>query len=205
MANRYDHARWPKSRTLITGADVNTLIKSIDEEYRRYKALAEGALKQVSEERLSVAGLGGGNSLAVIVWHVSGNLRSRFTDFLTTDGEKQWRKRDEEFEARSVTREELLQKWNEGWEVLFATLAGLSDEDLQKRVTIRGEALAVHEALHRSLAHLSYHVGQIVYLAHAFVGNEWTYLSIPPGGSGAYNADPKMEKPGAHAAKVGQR
>jgi hypothetical protein len=141
----------------------------------------------------------------VIVWHVSGNLRSRFTDFLTTDGEKQWRKRDEEFEARSVSRTELLQKWNEGWDVLLGTLAILKDEDLARTVTIRGQALAVHEALHRSLGHTSYHVGQIVYLAHAFVGTEWTYLSIPPGGSGAYNADPKMEKPGAHAAKMGAK
>ena len=181
---------------------MTKLIRSIEEEFRRYKALAEGALKQVPEERLSVAGLGGGNSLAVIVWHVSGNLRSRFTDFLTTDGEKQWRKRDEEFEARSVTRGELLQKWNEGWDALLGTLAVLKDEELQKTVTIRGQGLAVHEALHRSLAHTSYHVGQIVYLAHAFVGTEWTYLSIPPGGSAAYNADPKIEKPGAHAAKV---
>lgn len=182
---------------------MTTLIRSIEEEFRRYKALAEGALKQVPEERLSAQGLGGGNSLAVIVWHVSGNLRSRWTDFLATDGEKQWRKRDEEFEARSVTRGELLQKWNEGWDALLGTLASLRDEDLQKTVTIRGQGLAVHEALHRSLAHTSYHVGQIVYLAHAFVGNEWTYLSIPPGGSAAYNADPKMEKPGAQAAKVG--
>src|SRR5690349_7384322 len=104
---------------------MTKLIRSIEEEFRRYKALAEGALKQVPEDRLSVAGLGGGNSLAVIVWHVSGNLRSRFTDFLTTDGEKQWRKRDEEFEARSVARGELLQKWNEGWDALLGTLAGL--------------------------------------------------------------------------------
>jgi uncharacterized protein DUF1572 len=184
---------------------MNSLIKSIEDEYRRYKALAEGAIAQVPEERLSVSGLGGGNSLAVIVWHVSGNLRSRFIDFLTTDGEKQWRKRDEEFETRSVSRTELLTKWNEGWDVLLATLAALRDEDLIRTITIRGQALAVHEALHRSLAHTSYHVGQIVYLAHAFVGTEWTYLSIPPGGSTAYNADPTKEKAATHADAVRTR
>ena len=181
---------------------MNTLIKSIEEEFKRYKALAEGAFAQVPEAALSASGLNEGNSLAVMCWHISGNLKSRFTDFLTTDGEKPWRKRDEEFEARSVSREDFLAKWNEGWSVLLATLAGLQDEDLTRTVTIRGQELAVHEALHRSLGHTSYHVGQIVYLAHAIVGAGWKYLSIPPGGSAAYNADPKMEKPGAHAAKV---
>lgn len=181
---------------------MTTLIKSIEEEFRRYKALAEGAFAQVPEAALSASGLNEGNSLAVMCWHVSGNLKSRFTDFLTTDGEKQWRKRDEEFEARSVSREDFLKKWNDGWSVLLATLAGLKDEDLSKTVTIRGQGLAVHEALHRSLGHTSYHVGQIVYLSHAIVGTGWKYLSIPPGGSAAYNADPKMEKPAAHAAKV---
>lgn len=184
---------------------MTTLIRSIEEEFKRYKALAEAAFAQVPEAALSASGLNAGNSLAVMCWHISGNLKSRFTDFLTTDGEKQWRKRDEEFEARSVARGELLQKWNEGWDALLGTLAGLRDDDLTKTVTIRGQGLAVHEALHRSLAHTSYHVGQIVYLAHAMVGTEWTYLSIPPGGSAAYNADPKMEKPGAHAAKVGTK
>ena len=181
---------------------MNTLIKSIEGEFTRYKALAEGAMAQVPEAALSASGLNEGNSLAVMCWHISGNLKSRFTDFLTTDGEKQWRKRDEEFEARSVSREDLLAKWNEGWSVLFGTLAGLKDEDLTKTVTIRGQGLAVHEALHRSLAHTSYHVGQIVYLSHAIVGAGWKYLSIPPGGSAAYNADPKMEKARSHAAKV---
>ena len=181
---------------------TNILIKSIEEEYRRYRALAERALAQVPDDRLSVNGLGGGNSLAVICWHISENLRSRFTDFLTTDGEKPWRDRDAEFEARRVSRAVLTGKWDEGWGVLFGALAGLEDEDLSKSVIIRGQPLAVHEALHRSLAHISYHVGQIVYLAHAFVGTEWVYLSIPPGGSAAYNADPKMEKAAAHAAAV---
>ncbi len=177
---------------------MNVLIKSIEAEYRRYKTLAEGALAQVPERLLSAPGPHNGNSLATICWHVAGNLQSRFSDFLTTDGEKPWRKREEEFSARTVSREELLAKWNAGWEVLLGTLGTLEDSHLQTSVTIRRQPLAVHEALNRSLAHVSYHVGQIVYLAHAIVGPEWRYLSIPPGGSDAYNAKPDIEKPLAY-------
>jgi hypothetical protein len=182
---------------------MNTLIKSIEDEFRRYKALAEGAFAQVPEAALSAAGLNLGNSLAVMCWHISGNLRSRFTDFLTTDGEKQWRKRDEEFEARSVSRGDFVAKWEEGWQVLLGTLGTLQDADLERTVTIRGQPLKVHEALHRSLAHASYHVGQIVYLSHAIVGAGWSYLSIPPGGSATYNADPTKEKARSHAEAIG--
>jgi hypothetical protein len=130
---------------------------------------------------------------------------SRFTDFLTSDGEKPWREREEEFRARTVTRSELLSKWNEGWNVLLGTLATLSDEVLQDTVTIRGQPLLVHEALHRSLSHLSYHVGQIVYVAKSMRGNEWKYLSIPPGKSDTYNKDPKFERAAAHQAELADR
>jgi uncharacterized damage-inducible protein DinB len=181
---------------------MNTLIRSIDGEYRRYKALAEAALAQVPDSRLCEPGPYGGNSLAVICWHVSGNLRSRFTDFLTSDGEKPWRQRDEEFAAREVSRAELQTKWDQGWEALLATLGTLTDADLTTTIVIRGQPMAVHEALHRSLAHTSYHVGQVVYLAHAICGDAWRYLSIAPGGSAAYNADPRAEKPEAHAGKL---
>jgi hypothetical protein len=180
------------------------LIDSITAEYRRYKALGDSSLEQVPDEKLSESGPGGGNSLAIICWHMAGNLQSRFTGFLTTDGEKPWRQREEEFAQRSVSRSELLEEWNDGWKVLFNALEELSDDDLDKAVTIRGQPLAVHEALHRSLAHASYHVGQIVYVAHAIVGDAWKYLSIPPGGSQAYNADPKMEKPRSHSEQLSQ-
>lgn len=180
----------------------NTLIKSIEAEFRRYKALAESALEQVQENHLSEPGPNGGNSLAIICWHVAGNLQSRFTDFLASDGEKPWRNREEEFSKRSVTRNELTEKWNKGWNVLFSTLSELSDENLTQMILLRGQKLPVHEALHRALAHVSYHVGQIVYVSHAFRGSEWKYLSIPPGGSAAYNADPRFEKPTAHAERL---
>jgi uncharacterized damage-inducible protein DinB len=181
---------------------VNDLIKSVEAEFRRYKALAEGALNQASDDKLSAPGPSGGNSLAIICWHISGNLKSRFTDFLESDGEKPWRGREEEFSARSVTRAELMEKWNDGWNVLFATLDSLSDEDLTRTVKIRAQDLRVHDALNRSLAHISYHVGQIVYVAHAFASDAWTYLSIPPGQSAAYNANPTFDKPRDHAAQA---
>jgi len=166
---------------------MTNIIDSIRAEYLRYKGLAEAAIEQLEDDDLSAPGPTGGNSIAVICWHVSGNLKSRFTEFLTSDGEKPWRSRDEEFSARSVTRAALLTKWVEGWTVLLATLDGLTDEQLKETVTIRGEPHRVHQALHRSLAHTSYHVGQIVYVAKGIRGKDWKYLSIPPGKSDAYN------------------
>jgi Protein of unknown function (DUF1572) len=165
---------------------MRDLIDSIRGEYERYKALAEGALRQVRDDDLSRAGPNGSSSLAIICWHLSGNLRSRFTDFLTSDGEKPWRNREEEFDDRAVSRDEFLAKWEEGWRVLFAALDGLADDHLNATVTIRGQAMKVHQALHRSLGHTAYHVGQMVYLAKAFRGKEWSSLSIPRGQSNTY-------------------
>jgi uncharacterized damage-inducible protein DinB len=174
---------------------MTTFVESIRAEYLRYKALAEAAIDQLSEDQLSAPGPHGNNSIATICWHVSGNLQSRFTDFLTSDGEKPWRQREEEFQTRTVTRSELLSKWSQGWDVLLGTLSSLGDEQLQLTVTIRGQSLRAHEALHRSLAHLSYHVGQIVYVAKSLRGKDWKYLSIPPGKSDEYNQAPTREKP----------
>lgn len=178
------------------------ILQSLADEYRRYKALAEAALEQVPEAALSEPGPAGGNSLAVICWHVAGNLRSRFTDFLTSDGEKPWRQREEEFAKRTVSRAELLAKWNQGWDALLSALETLTDADLTRTIRIRGEAFTVHAALHRSLAHTASHVGQIVYLAHSIQGGAWRYLSIPPGGSDAYNANPTHETPAKHAERL---
>jgi hypothetical protein len=178
------------------------LIRSIEAEYQRFKALAEGAIAQLDESQLSQPGPSGGNSIAIICWHLSGNLRSRFTEFLASDGEKPWRRREEEFQARTVTRAELLSRWNEGWEVLFKSLAELSDEHLNQTVLIRRQPFRVYEALLRSLGHAGYHVGQIVYLAKSLRGKEWSYLSIPPGQSDAYNANPTKEHAAAHASAL---
>ena len=161
---------------------MRVTISAIESEYRRYKLLAEAAIHQVTEEQLAEGG-GTINSIATMAWHVSGNLKSRFTDFLTADGEKSWRDRDAEFLPRRVTHAELLKEWEVGWQVLFASLQELTDSDLTRSVTIRSHPLTVAEALARSLSHISYHVGQIVFVAKAMRGAEWQYLSIPPGQS----------------------
>lgn len=173
---------------------MTTFIDSIRAEYLRYKTLAEAAIDQLPDNALSAEGPDGGNSIAVICWHISGNLRSRFTDFLTSDGEKPWRNRDEEFEARTVSREALLAKWNLGWNALLGALASLDDQQLQQTVTIRSQPLQVQEALHRSLAHLAYHVGQIVYVAKSMRGKDWTYLSIAPSMSNTFNDTTKSKR-----------
>jgi hypothetical protein len=184
---------------------MHKILGSIEGEYRRYKTLAEKALAQLTDEQLTQAGRSESNSIATLVWHISGNLASRFTDFLTSDGEKPWRDRDTEFAPRTVSRAELNDKWEKGWTVLFDSLAELEDEQLQAVVTIRGVPFLVHEALHRSLAHASYHVGQIVFLAKALRGGQWRYLSIPPGKSGAYNQNPIAEKPPGPAPRKRRR
>ncbi len=168
---------------------MSSILESIRSEFARYRQLGEGAIAQLKDTDLSTPGPNGTNSIAVVTWHISGNLQSRFTDFLTTDGEKPWRHREEEFQARTVTRDELVTKWNKGWETLFAAIDPLTEAQLATVVTIRHMPHHVHEALHRSLAHVAYHVGQIVYLAKALRGSEWKYLSIPPGQSDAVNKE----------------
>ena len=184
---------------------MSSIIESVRAEYLRYKTLAEGAIDQIDDDDLSRDGPNGGNSIAVICWHIAGNLKSRFTDFLASDGEKPWRQREEEFRARTVNRAELREKWEEGWKALLGALATMTDDDLGKTVTIRQQPLLVHEAVHRSLSHTSYHVGQIVYVAKGFAGANWKYLSIPPGQSDLYNKTPKYDKPAAQQAELAGR
>lgn len=181
---------------------MSDVVESIRTEFLRYKALAEGAIRQLSDAELSAAGADASNSIATICWHISGNLTSRFTEFLTTDGEKPWRHRDEEFHARPVTHAELEAKWAIGWNALLEALGGLDDTALARTVIIRGQQMSVTQALHRALAHVSYHVGQIVYVAKAMRGSQWNYLSIPPGGSDTYNKAPTMELPESHATTL---
>ncbi len=180
---------------------TRTLLPLIEAEFLRYKLLGERALRQVRPEELH-ARTEEGNSVAIIVWHVAGNLESKFTDLLTTDGEKSWRNRDSEFEARDVSPAEVTEKWERGWQVLFGALTELTDDDLAAPITIRGVPFRVDEALLRSLAHLAYHVGQIVLLARSFRGDDWEFLSIPPGESEAYNANPVLEKSSMYAENV---
>ena len=181
-----------------SAASGRRLLGSIRSEFLRYKSLAEGAIEQVRDDELAIQGTGEPGSITSISWHIGGNLRSRFTDFLTSDGEKPWRHRDTEFDNRTASRAELLAQWQIGWDALLNTLNELSDNQLDRDVTIRGQTLKVHEALHRSLAHTAYHVGQIVYVAKAFRGSDWKSLSIPRGQSAAYNANPTKERPKTH-------
>lgn len=170
------------------------MISWVEAEYRRYKQMGEGVIAQLGADQLPVRASPESLSIATIVWHVSGNLASRFTDFLTSDGEKPWRNRETEFEERNVGRTELLEKWEQGWGVLLATLATLSDGDIDKTVTVRGVPMTVGEGLLRSLAHTSYHVGQMTFIGKMLRGPKWDYLTIPPGGSDAYNKNPTLEK-----------
>src|SRR5215469_13119149 len=169
-----------------------TYLQLVIREFKRMKALAEGAFSQVSDEQFFAAPSEGDNSIAVIVKHVGGNLLSRWTDFLTSDGEKPGRNRDVEFEIiAGDSRESLMKLWESGWAALFSALEPLNDTDLERTVTIRGEPLTVLQAVNRQIAHYSYHVGQIVYVAKHYAGTSWRSLSIPKGKSAEFNAKPK--------------
>jgi uncharacterized damage-inducible protein DinB len=156
-------------------------------EFAKYRKAGEGALAQVPDAALNTVPAADANSIAMIVRHISGNLRSRFTDFLTTDGEKPWRARDEEFVERPYTRAEITDMWTSGWRVVETEVGVLTDADLSRTVTIRGEAMTVHLALCRATAHMAYHVGQIVLLARQLGSGEWKSLSIPRGKSEEFN------------------
>ena len=177
-------------------------IAAIEAEYGRYKAYGESAFSQLTGAELNAQANPEANSIAMIVWHLSGNLASRFTDFLTADGEKSWRNREEEFAHRAVSKPACLAKWEAGWKVLTDALVALTDADLERVVQIRQRPLTVRDALLRSLAHASYHVGQIVYVAKVLRGSGWSYLTIPPGQSDAYNRDPRLDNPDAHASGI---
>src|SRR5215467_13144627 len=156
--------------------------------FRNYKALGDAAMAQVPTDADFDRTLDpDSNSIFVIVQHIAGNFRSRYRDFLTTDGEKPDRDRDREFETHaSATREGVLRLWNDGWTVAFSALEALKPSDLDRTITIRGEAFLVVEALNRSVTHTAYHVGQIVYLARHFASPNWRSLSIPKGKSAEF-------------------
>ena len=168
--------------------------KDFADEYRRYRANCEKAMVQIPDDALNQALGADNNSIAIIVRHISGNLISRFTDFLSSDGEKEWRDRDSEFRDAKYARQDIDEVWARGWAVLEAQLTALKDEDLRKVVFIRGTPLTVHEALCRSLAHTASHVGQIVLLARLLSGGNWKTISIPKAMSHTYNQNPTLEK-----------
>ena len=173
---------------------VRLMLRDFFDEYHRYRIIGKKALDQTSDAALNRVIGDENNSIAMIVRHISGNLISRFTDFLTTDGEKSWRDRDTEFETRAYGRQEICDMWDKGWSVLETQLSALSDDDLGKTVYIRGQAWTVHAALARSLAHVSYHVGQVVLLARLLAEGEWNWITVPKGKSKEYNLNPTNER-----------
>jgi uncharacterized damage-inducible protein DinB len=155
--------------------------------FRHYKKLAEEAMKQVTDEQLQIVLDPEMNSIAQTVKHMTGNMRSRWTDFLNSDGEKPDRDRDNEFVNPPATRETLLARWEEAWKLVFQALEPLTDADLSRKVLIRGEAHSVMQAINRQLTHYAYHCGQIVLLAKHFRSQEWKSLSVPRNKSGEFN------------------
>lgn len=155
--------------------------------FRFYKQLADRAMAQVTDEQLYLTLDHEANSIAVIVKHMAGNMRSRWTDFLTTDGEKPNRNRDSEFAEPAATREALLEDWESGWAAVFGALEPLTDADLGRTITIRGEAHSVMQAINRQVAHYAHHVGQIVLLAKHYACDHWESLSVPRNRSADFN------------------
>ena len=167
---------------------MNDYLNSVKKRFQGYKKLGEDTFAQISDEGLLWQYNAESNSIAIIVQHMAGNMLSRWTDFLTSDGEKDWRKRDEEFDNTITTLHELLHRWNEGWECLFNALNSLSENDLNKTIYIRNEPLTVIDAINRQLAHYPYHVGQIVFIGKMIANEKWHSLSIPRGQSETFNA-----------------
>jgi hypothetical protein len=173
--------------TSLPSEFASTVISSASTAFRATKGWADKAVAQLPDEKRHIALDANTNSIAVIMKHVAGNLLSRWTDFLTSDGEKPWRNRDDEFVDSFKSRRELLDYWDSGWNCLFNTLDSLSAEDVLKTVTIRGEPHSVPLAIHRSLAHCGYHVGQIMLIARILAEDNWQTITIPRGGSAAFN------------------
>lgn len=173
------------------------VVASVRSEYGRYRRLVELALEQISDADLHHRTSSDANSIAILLRHLNGNLRSRFTDFLRSDGEKPWRRRDDEFEPPTANRTALLEDWKTAWQCVDGALTEVASDGpdaLRRSVTIRRQPLTVLDALLRSLAHVAYHTGQIVQLARARAGANWRSLSIPRGGSAAYASNPTREK-----------
>lgn len=160
-----------------------------------YKELGEKTFEQLEDKDFHQLPSSESNSIAVIIQHISGNMLSRWTNFLTEDGEKEWRRRDGEFEIHSYSRQQLIDLWNKGWDCFLNTLGSLKADDLLKTVYIREESLSAIDAINRQLAHYPYHIGQIVYIGRIIKNESWKNLSIPKGTSGQYNKGDHLKDP----------
>lgn len=168
---------------------MTNYIDTLKKQFEYYKSLGEKTFNQIPDDKLFWQPNEESNSIAMIVKHLNGNMMSRWTDFLTSDGEKEWRKRDAEFYNDIKTKEDLLFIWNQGWNCLFDTISKLTDNDLEKLVYIRNMGHTVSEAINRQLAHYPYHIGQIVYIGKMIQNENWNSLSISKGNSKNYNKD----------------
>ncbi len=164
-------------------------LESAKKQFEYYKMLGDKTIAQLPDDKLFWKYNEESNNIAIIINHLSGNMLSRWTDFLTSDGEKEWRHRDEEFENDINTKTELIQKWNEGWNCLFNTLNSLKEDDFLKTIYIRNQGHSIMEAINRQLAHYPYHIGQIVFIGKMICNENWISLSIPKGNSKTYNAE----------------
>ena len=169
-------------------------LESILKRFKEYKALGDKTFDQLNEADMFFKPNEASNSIAVIIQHLHGNMLSRWTNFLTEDGEKEWRKRDEEFEEQQFSRQQLLDKWNEGWNIFLDTLESLKEEDLVKTITVRTQPLVVIDAINRQMAHYSSHVGQIIYIGRWIRSDEWKTLSIPKGNSQQFNKETQQSR-----------
>lgn len=160
-----------------------------------YKELGDKTFEQLNEWDFHYQPNEESNSIAIIIQHMAGNMLSRWTNFLTEDGEKEWRRRDEEFEIKQYNKQQLIELWEAGWNCFFNTLASLKKKELKKTVHIRNEPLTVIDAVNRQLAHYPYHIGQIIFLAKIIKNKNWQNLSIPKGGSQAYNQSDEIKDP----------
>jgi hypothetical protein len=172
----------------MTNSD-NSYLESSGKLFRYYKALGDAAIERLDNDALHWQYNSESNSMAVIIKHVAGNSLSRWTDFLTTDGEKEWRNRDDEFEGTTMNKQQLTDLWNRGWQCLFDAIDPLTGDDLTQIIYIRNEGHTVLEAINRQLAHLPHHVGQMVFIGKMLSGSNWQSLSIPKGQSQTYNKD----------------
>ena len=166
---------------------MSTFLAAAIDTFRKQKELAERVMVQLGDEQLHVALDANTNSIAVIAKHMAGNMRSRWTDFLTSDGEKTWRERDDEFVDTLASRQQITEAWEAGWACLFQAIETLTEADLVKQITIRGEPLPVPLAILRQIDHYGYHIGQIILIARILAGDNWQVLSIPRGQSQDYN------------------
>ncbi|WP_019038361.1 DUF1572 family protein [Psychroflexus tropicus] len=168
---------------------INEYQKSIRKQFEYYKSVGEKAFDQLEERDLFWQLNEQSNSIAIIINHLWGNMKSRWTDFLTSDGEKEWRSRDLEFESVIKTKVELIEKWNDGWKCLFEALDSITKDNFDTKVYIRNQEHSIIEAVNRQLAHYSYHIGQLVYIGRMIKGNEWDGLTIPKGNSDEFNRE----------------